>query len=340
MTQYLHSLIPFMACATFASLTACGSSDKTATAEKEVRSPGGWVVPLTPKDIPSVAEGYTRLEAPVIADVAPGDSVEMCQYIRAPFDRDLDVLDVGGYQTLGGHHAVVFASTIDQPVGTSRTCTDEDNTSIGEFLGGPNGDSGTSLPIPKGAAFRVRQGQTIMINTHFINATRQPFDGYTVIDMKFAEVDESRTIATLFPIGGMQFEVPPNAQGDFGSGCVVPERMELVGMSSHMHDWGASQTTEIQRANGDVVVLRDDPTWTYDKQFNAEWNYWDIDDPFVIEAGDTVRTHCNWDNTTADSLKYPREMCFGRGYILSGADQFPVCIDGTFLKYGGSTAAR
>lgn len=337
MTKRIHSLSAFVACASLATLTACGSEGDT---PNKGTSASGWVAPRTIADMPPPHEGYTRLEAPVIPDIPPGESIERCQYIRAPFDTDLDILDVGGYQTLGGHHSVVFASMVNEVVGTSRPCTDTDNQSIGAFLGGPNGDSGDSLPIPKGAGFRVRAGQTIMLNTHFINATNKPIDGYTVIDIEFADVDLNRTIATLFPVGGMNFEVPANAKGDLDTGCVVPERMELVGMSNHMHDWGATEVTEIQRANGEVTVLREDSKWTYDMQFNAAWNFWDIEDPFIIEAGDTVRTHCTWENTTSETLTYPREMCFGRGYILSGADQFPVCFDGTFMKVGGSTAAR
>jgi hypothetical protein len=347
MIHRITFVTPFMACAALATLTACGSDAKNPSGAPQPTestdagsSPENWVTPTSFDDMPAVAEGYTRMLAPVIEGVAPGDSVERCQYIREPFDRDMDVLDVGGYQSRGGHHAVVFAELITEAVGTSRACTDADNQSVGEFLGGPNGVTGTSLPIPTGASFRVRAGQTIMINSHFINTTPDPIDGYTAIDIKLAEVDPNRTIATLFPIGGMNFSVPPNSPGDFSAGCAVPERMELVGMSSHMHDWGTSQVTEVQRANGEVVVLREDKVWSYDKQFNAEWTYWDINQPFIIEAGDTVRTHCTWNNTTADALAYPREMCFGRGYILSGADQFPVCFDGTFLKYGGSTASR
>jgi hypothetical protein len=344
MIKRIQSLTLLLGCVAFATLSACGSGDADTPAEKgappEGATPGKWVTPLTPEDMPPPREGYTRLEAPVIEDVPPGGSVERCQYIRAPFETDLDVLDVGGYQTLGGHHSVVFASMIEEPVGTSRSCTDTDNQSVGAFLGGPNGDTGDSLPIPKGAGFRVRAGQTIMLNTHFINATENVIDGYTVIDIKFAEVDQSRTIATLFPIGGMEFEVPANSLGEFSGGCVVPERLELVGMSNHMHDWGASEITEVVRANGEVVVLREDSAWSYEMQFNAEWNFWDIEDPFIIEPGDTIRTHCAWENTTNQPLAYPREMCFGRAYILSGAEQFPVCFDGSFFRVGGSTAAR
>ena len=269
----------------------------------------------------------------MIEDIPAGESIERCQYVRTPFEQNMDVLDVRGYQTIGGHHSVVFTSSLQEPVGTSRVCTDADNTSIGAFLGGPEGDTGDSIPLPKGTAFRVRQGQTVMLNTHFINASREAIDGYSVIDIKFAEVDESRIIASLFPIGGMNWEVPPLAEHEFDTECVVPERLELVGASSHMHDWGNRQITEIRRASGEVIVLREDPTWTYEMQFNAPWTFWDIEEPIIIEPGDTVRTRCTWSNTTDEPLAYPREMCFGRNYILSSAEQFSICLDGTFQKF-------
>jgi hypothetical protein len=318
-----------MACTTAVTLTACGSSD-------DDTSPGGkavWVTPRTPEDFPPPPEGYTRLEAPVIKALPAGGEAMECQYIRVPFERDLDVLDVRGYQTLGGHHAVVFASLNNEPVGTARECTDADNQNIGAFLGGPNGDNGESLPLPQGASFRVRQGQTIMLNTHFINTQTETVDGYTVIDIKFAEVDPSRTIASLFPVGGMQFEIPANGPGEFSGGCAVPERMQVIGISNHMHEFGQNQITEVVRANGEVVVLREDQSWSYDLQFAAEWDFWSVDDPFILEAGETIRTHCSWLNTTAQPLTYPREMCFGRTYVISQDAQMPVCFDGEFFKY-------
>jgi len=39
----------------------------------------------------------------------------------APFDHDVDVVDVQGYQSTGGHHAVAFSytDTGNQQLGTS-----------------------------------------------------------------------------------------------------------------------------------------------------------------------------------------------------------------------------
>jgi hypothetical protein len=54
--------------------------------------------------------------------------------------------------------------------------------------------------------------------------------------------------------------------------------------------------------NGEVVVLRNDPSWAYPT--------------------------------------YPHEMCFGRLYILSGADSFPVCLGGAFFDAAGAVVAQ
>jgi hypothetical protein len=54
----------------------------------------------------------------------------------------MDVLDVQGFQPIGGHHAVSYASTDTSPVGTSRPCNAQDNLSEGGFLGGIGGEEG------------------------------------------------------------------------------------------------------------------------------------------------------------------------------------------------------
>src|SRR5262245_26273076 len=65
-------------------LSACTSS-----AEPEAGKPAA-----AENGFPAVAEGFTRLSAPQIKDIAPGDDVMYCQYVHSGFDRDMDVLKV------------------------------------------------------------------------------------------------------------------------------------------------------------------------------------------------------------------------------------------------------
>ena len=52
--------------------------------------------------------------------------------------------------------------------------------------------------------------------------------------------------------------------------------------------------------------------------------------PFVLRAGDTLHTHCTWNNTTSSALAFPTEMCVGMGVFLppGGTDgQDIYCVD-------------
>jgi hypothetical protein len=103
-----------------------------------------------------------------------------------------------------------------------------------------------------------------------------------------------------------------------------------------MHEFGVHATTEVERVDtGDVEVLRDDPSWTYEMQFNPEYNRWTVDVPFLIHPGDTLRTSCSWDNTTSERLTFPREMCISAGFVLATGDKPTapgICNNGSWIS--------
>jgi hypothetical protein len=76
-----------------------GSSAGAASASSDAGSVAASQHAFNP---PPAAAGYTRIVAPVMANLAPGSDITNCQYVHAPFDRDMDVLDVTGYPSLGG----------------------------------------------------------------------------------------------------------------------------------------------------------------------------------------------------------------------------------------------
>jgi hypothetical protein len=327
------------------SCAACGTSSKDGGS---TANGSASTVAFNP---PPAAEGYTRIVSPTVHGVGPGDDVTYCQYLMAPFDHDVDVLDVEGYQSAFGHHAVAFTYTPKdgEEIGTTFPCmgtefssgadggaSPGDSLSMGTFLGGIGGADGrkSATSLPEGVAFRLQRGQGVMLNVHYLNTGEKTVDGNAVVDIEFAEPDPARKIAAIFVNLDSGFSLSPASPTTSAVDCVAQSDVQIIMMTNHMHEYGTSASTEVQRAGANSFEsLHDDPNWTYDMQFNPVYTRWSVDAPFVLHAGDTLRTTCNWDNPTSNTIAFPREMCVGVGFALAtGADPTaPLCANGTWL---------
>ncbi|HVW30883.1 MAG TPA: hypothetical protein VHC69_36250 [Polyangiaceae bacterium] len=343
-----------------ASLSACGSGDGAPGSTKQTSSSNKTSTSTATSQSgafspPPLAEGYTRFEAATVTDIQPGDDTTHCQYVMAPLDHDADILDVRGAQSKFGHHAVAFSytpSATDQ-VGSEIKCMMGNNEfsasagadtmdtssdaelSGGGYLGGVSPAGGVAA-LPDGVAFRLKKGQGIMLNVHYINTGDTPIDGNTYMDLKLADADPSRLIAAMFLNLNLGFSIPPQSQTDSNQDCVAMSDVNIIMMSNHMHEYGIHGSTQVTRADGTVEMLRDDPTWTSDMVNNPTFARWTVDDPFVLHSGDTIRTSCTWNNTTTDTITFPREMCISAGFALASGDNpsAPTCFNGTWVQQG------
>jgi hypothetical protein len=322
---------------------ACGSSEPGKGSETSSGSAEAGAF-----NPPKLLNGYVRLTANPI-DVPAGADVTHCQYAMAPLDRDMDIVDVLGLQSTFGHHEVAFSYT-PQPgdkVGSEVKCMMGSNeftsgaTSSGlsaqalggSFLGGA-GPKGVASKLPAGVAFRLSKGQGVVLNLHYINPTAEPATGYGYMDLKLAEVEPNRLIAALFVNIDSTFTLTPAMQTDSSMDCVAQSDVKLIMVANHMHEYGIRATSSVVRkATGAVEVLRDDPAWTPDMTNNPTYARWDPANPFVLQTGDTVRTSCSWDNTTAAAITFPREMCITAAFALAtGANpKAPACFNGTWI---------
>jgi hypothetical protein len=287
-------------------VTGCGSSSD---------GPGGPAPDQTTQGFPPPKEGYKRLIAPAMPDLAPGADIMHCQYVMSAFDRDMDILAVEGYQSTFGHHSIAYATTADLPVGTTRPCQEADMMS-GAFLGGIGGEAGTDIGLPDGVAFRLPKGNGILLNTHFLNVSNETITGDTVLDIKFSEVDLNRRVANMFVNITFNFEVGARGRGEALAERTMGDDLEFIMFTNHMHDYGARAITELTRADGSVELVHEDPSWTYEMQFNANYSRWDLAQPLRMNKGDVIRTRCEWENPTDAALAFPREMCVGVGFYL------------------------
>jgi hypothetical protein len=322
--RWFQRITPFSVLA----LAACSSASGDQPAQ-----PGGNSGTAEGFNPPPPAAGYTRIVSPVVRGIQPGADLTVCQYVQAPLDHDIDILDAQGYQSAFGHHAVAFATTNDVQVGTSGACTDKENLS-GTFLGGIGGEGGGGVKLPEGVAFRLLKGNSILLNVHFLNTGKTEVDGQSVVDFKFAEVAPGRKVASLFVNGNMSFKVGPNAQAQAVAECPVGREIDFILFTNHMHDYGVSAVTRLQRANAVAMeMVHDDPSWTYEMQFKANYSQWSAEQPLHLVPGDKLVTECAWMNDTAESVAYPREMCFGIGYFLTdGSGPSPGCFNGKWTE--------
>ena len=278
----------------------------------------------------AVAPGYTRFLTPTLKGIAPGADVEYCQWVAAPASAAQDVIDLTGLQSPTGHHAVLYATTETQfPVGESHVCTEQDMLAI-SFVGaiGGEGTSGSAAKLPDGLFFRLPAAQALMLNTHWLNATDEMVDGQAVIDVKFAPASDQRQTADLFANNGVRFQAVPG-KTTYDTSCVLPRDMNIAMASNHMHEHGSTAFSELLHPDGTTDMLVEDTTWASDQQFNPRYNKFSLAAPKVAHAGDTIHTHCEWQNNTTRTLTFPDEMCTGVAFYFPSQGQI-ACTEGAW----------
>src|SRR4051794_36727906 len=87
------------------SLAACASPDTASSdppmtklsTDRGMAGSAAAPVEMPPKvagfTAPELLDGYTRLKANTITGIEPGTDVTFCQYVMAPVDRDMDIVD-------------------------------------------------------------------------------------------------------------------------------------------------------------------------------------------------------------------------------------------------------
>ncbi len=269
---------------------------------------------------PPPGSGYTRYVTPTIKQLDPGDDVMFCEWVAAPEDSDRQIIDTKGFQSQGGHHVALYATTEIEDVGTSRPCTTRDMLTV-SFVGAVGLEGVSTVALPDGMAFDVPKGHALMTNTHYINATDNAIEAQSVIDVKFADPKQPLQGAGNVAVNHDMFSIPAGQTYTSDGYCQAKSQLSFFMWGNHMHEWGAHAMSEVIRADGTRELLAKDDEWSKDKTFNPPWTRWDVSQPFVVNAGDTFHVQCTWNNTTSDALTFPTEMCVATGFTLEDMPQ-------------------
>ena len=230
----------------------------------------------------------------------------------------------------GGHHTAVFVANSPQNDFEPGECTDEDMMNY-RYVAGAGGGGGLDTEMPEGVALRIQQGQQVVLQSHYINTTDEPMVVMDAVDLEYAD-DENVTIADPFAMLHSSFEVPPGEEHfEVVSECTADEPMEIYMLLGHTHENGTlfdfewirdgEQPEHLYHAT-DGRLLRNTPEIKI------------YDEPLQIDAGDTFRMTCAWENTHDHPLTWPEEMCVAlmyygpsRGWMTCGSDdEYPSVI--------------
>lgn len=294
-------------------VTACGTDSVT-----QVKTLPDLQVPPAPDP----AEGW-QIITPITEHIAAGSDLEMCEWTNVFADKQTDIKSVVGVQNEPpGHHIVAYYTTVTQPPGTSRVCQDSDMATF-RLLAGEGGE-GIANAAPGNMVFRVPEGAQIVLNTHYLNTTDHELSGQSVSNLYFADPN-----APNIPSGNVAFlddtlDVPV---GDYTMDihCVQQATMKLWYFIPHMHAWGKHIDVDVTQAGVKTNIFNVD--WDPSLTFHPPEKRMSPDAPMMLNAGDSIDVHCEWNNDSGHDLPFGFEMCVAFGEFIDDTGMGNLACD-------------
>jgi hypothetical protein len=288
-----------------AALLVAGCASDTSDPPREV---------LPNLELPPAPENGLQVLTPIVRRLEQGTDNEIYTWTDQITDRAVDVRSVQGFQTRpGGHHIVVYYTTVLQPAGTQRICKDSDMASF-RYVVGHAGDGSVYEP-PGDLVHQIPAGAQIVLNHHYLNVYDQVLDGQTVVNLNFADPGGTYTRSSAMAIVDTSLAVPPGLQ-EYKVNCTVADReLKLWYLIPHMHRWGSSITVDVTRSGTKSRAILVEQ-WAPEFTFHPPTNYYDLTTPLVLAPGDSVEVGCRFNNDTGNMLNFGFEMCLTFGEFV------------------------
>ncbi|MDB4967650.1 MAG: hypothetical protein JWN44_3339 [Myxococcales bacterium] len=303
-------------------VAGCSSSSSAPTVETlpdlqlEAKPPGGYQVIL-----------------PIVRGLVPGADTEYCTWTDLVAEHDIDVRAVQGFQTVGGHHVILFSTAKHEEPGTTRRCTDDDMSTFRfSAASGAEGQSGKN-EAPGNLVYRVPAGAQIVLNHHYINATGAPRDAQSAMNIFVAEPGKQYVQSGSFAVVDTALRLPPGKSA-MDINCTMPRAFDAWYLIPHMHEWGSRIVVERIPVSDGVVEPLFDVEWTPAYMFHPPELRRDPTAPLTFAAGDKLHVHCEYDNTKSTDLTFGLEMCVAFAQFVDAGNSGNLACDaghwGTF----------
>jgi hypothetical protein len=223
------------------------------------------------------------------------------------------------------HHLIVAALDADAAA-EARALDEADplpgfdcNGGLGRFRGAvPLGGSLVGGDLPRGIGREVKPGGVVLLNIHYsVARVPGPETDLTAIDFKVdstavkADAIVMVNPAWLVSDGMKVLAGDPDAPFFYTARPHLftgGQRVDLQGVSPHMHHFGKKLTVRVLKPDGTQKCLLEIPHW----QFGWEQPYW-FKKTIALEPDDRVYLECRFDNSDENQPfgRSPRDFAWG-----------------------------
>src|SRR6185503_8080524 len=158
---------------------------------------------------PAPAADEIQYLSPIVRDIKPGEDRIVCSYLDAYIDQDFDIGRIAGYNTPGSHHIILYTTTLAQAPNT-HDCKDDEMVWL-SLVGGTGGDAAVSAEstLPDGLVRRVKGGNQLVIQTHWLNASDETLDGQAAFNVRYEPISPNKTPTDFMAVMNTAFDVTP-----------------------------------------------------------------------------------------------------------------------------------
>ena len=276
---------------------------------------------------PAPGKDEVQYLSPIVRDIQPGEDRIICSYLDAYVEDDLDVARLAGYNTPGSHHIILYTTSLAQTPNT-HDCTDEEMVFL-SMVGGTGGDAAVSpeQTLPEGLVRRVKGGNQLVIQTHWLNPSDAVIDGQAAFNVRYEPVSADRTPTDFMAVMNTTFEVTPG-KSTASVECTFNDTVNIWQLAGHQHDLGKHIKITYKPVDGDSRVLID-TDWNKEWSFNPKFLDFTAA-PMIARPGDKLSVDCEWSNPGQDTVKFPSEMCGAVAQFYPSTNQL-VCFNGDWL---------
>jgi hypothetical protein len=288
-------------CVSCTALCECAGGSPSECADECDGDVGGEPPPPPPEVVKSGDRSTVTLITQEF-EVPPGGETFRCQNFANPFGEDVAIVESRSSMASGSHHMFVF-QTAGLRAGGLETCGGL------EFSANIHSSqrSEESYVYPPGIGRMLFANEGLRVQAHYLNTTSETITAYVAVTLEAVAPAAVETLAAQVFINTLSINVPPQSQGAATKSCGVPQDIQLLTASSHMHRFG----THFEARTSDGQLVYETNEW-------AEPDPWHFDPPLPVPGGASIDIRCEYDNTTDTTLSFGESADTNEMCILSG----------------------